>query len=94
MSRDRESSPRRFSLLYLIIPVIGYILTPLVANSVEPRIFGIPFIVTYTIIVTILTWFFVWLAARGDHRYRGDKVEYVPADAAFGEDFPIEEAQK
>lgn len=85
---------RRYSLLFLIVPVVLYVLTPFVANSIEPRIFGIPFILTYTVIVTILTWFFVWMAARGDHYYRGDKAEYVPADVAFGEDFPIEEASK
>ncbi|MDN5807488.1 MAG: hypothetical protein L0I80_06690 [Brevibacterium sp.] len=70
MSRIHDSSPsrpprRRFSLLFLIIPVIGYLLTPFVANSVEPRILGVPFIITYTIIVTILTWLFVWMVARG-----------------------------
>ncbi|WP_231444224.1 DUF3311 domain-containing protein [Brevibacterium zhoupengii] len=83
---------RRYSLLLLIVPVVLYLLTPFVANSIEPRIFGLPFILTYTIVVTILTWFFVWMAARGDHYYRRDKAEYVPADVAFGEDYPIEEA--
>lgn len=98
MSGVHDSSPpsrsprRRYSLLLLIVPVVLYLLTPFVANTIEPRIFGLPFILTYTIIVTILTWFFVWMAARGDHYYRGDKAEYVPADVAFGEDFPIEEA--
>lgn len=85
---------RRCSLLFLIVPVVLYVLTPFVANSIEPRVFGMPFILTYTVIVTILTWFFVWMAARGDHYYRGDKAEYVPADVAFGEDYPIEEAGK
>ncbi|MCF2572611.1 DUF3311 domain-containing protein [Brevibacterium sp. UCMA 11754] len=100
MSRAHASSAssrpprRRYSLLLLIVPVVGYVLTPFVANSIEPRIFGMPFILTYTIGVTILTWFFVWMAARGDHYYRGDKAEYVPADVAFGEDYPIEEAEK
>lgn len=100
MSGVHDSPPpsrpprRRYSLLLLIIPVVGYLLTPFVANSIEPRIFGMPFILTYTIVVTILTWFFVWMAARGDHYYRGDKAEYVPADVAFGEDYPIEEAGK
>ncbi|MCF2586300.1 DUF3311 domain-containing protein [Brevibacterium sp. UCMA 11752] len=98
MSGVHDSPPpsrpprRRYSLLLLIIPVVGYLLTPFVANSIEPRIFGMPFILTYTIVVTILTWFFVWMAARGDHYYRGDKAEYVPADVAFGEDHPIGEA--
>ncbi|WP_152346105.1 DUF3311 domain-containing protein [Brevibacterium sp. CFH 10365] len=97
MSRTHDSQPpsgpprRRFSLFLLIIPVIGYVLTPLVANTVEPRIFGLPFIVSYTIIVTILTWLCVWMAARGDRFYRGDLPEHVPSDVAFGEDHPIDE---
>lgn len=98
MSRIHDSSAlsrpprRRFSLLFLIVPVLGYILTPFVANSVEPRILGVPFIITYTIAVTILTWLFVWMAARGDRYYRNDLAEYVPADVAFGEDYAIGDA--
>lgn len=95
MSRTHDSSPRsepprRWSLLLLIIPVILYALTPVVANSVEPRLFGLPFIVTYTIIVTILTWAFVWMAARGDRFYCGDLPEHIPSDVAFGEDHAID----
>lgn len=97
MSRVHDSSPpsrpprRRFSLLLLIIPVALYVLTPVVANSVEPRIAGLPFMVAYTIAVTILTWFFVWMAARGDRYYREDRVEFVPSDVAFGEDYAIDD---
>jgi hypothetical protein len=56
MSRNpssvRQAGPprRRFSLFLLIIPVVLYALTPLVANSVEPRIAGLPFVITYTIV--------------------------------------------
>ena len=100
MSRVHVSAPsprsprRRFSLLLLIIPVVLYILTPVVANSVEPRIAGLPFILSYTIAVTILTWFFVWMTARGDRYYRHDLPEHIPSDVAFGEDHEIEEAAK
>ncbi|WP_166828803.1 hypothetical protein [Brevibacterium limosum] len=96
MSRTHYSRPpsrpprRRFSLFLLIIPVVLYALTPIVANSVEPRIAGLPFVVTYTIIVTVLTWFFVWMTARGDHFYRGDLPEHVPSDVAFGEDHAVD----
>ena len=89
-SASRSRPPRRWSLLLLIIPVILYALTPVVANSVEPRLFGLPFIVTYTIVVTILTWLFVWMAARGDRFYRGDLPEHIPSDVAFGEDYAID----
>ncbi|GAA1557095.1 hypothetical protein GCM10009691_34040 [Brevibacterium picturae] len=79
-------------MLLLIVPVLGYLLTPFVANSVEPRILGVPFIIAYTIAVTILTWLFVWMAARGDRYYRHDLAEHVPSDVAFGEDYAIEDA--
>lgn len=98
MPRLHDSSPpsrpprRRFSLLFLIVPVVGYLLTPFVANSVEPRILGVPFIITYTIAVTILTWLFVWIAARGDRYYRHDLPEHIPSDVAFGEDYAIDQA--
>ncbi|WP_193084004.1 DUF3311 domain-containing protein [Brevibacterium aurantiacum] len=65
MSQCDDSAPtsgpprRRYSLVLLIVPVILYVLTPVVANSVEPRVAGLPFILAYTIAVTILTWLFV-----------------------------------
>lgn len=97
MSEAHDSAPRsgpprrRLSLLLLIVPVVLYLLTPVVANTVEPRICGLPFIVAYTIGVTILTWFFVWMAARGDRFYRHDLPEHIPSDIAFGEDYAIED---
>lgn len=92
--RQAGSPRRRYSLVLLIVPVILYALTPVVANSVEPRIAGLPFILAYTIAVTILTWFFVWMTARGDRYYRHDLPEHIPSDVAFGEDHEIEEAGK
>ncbi|SDR85831.1 Protein of unknown function [Brevibacterium siliguriense] len=100
MSQADGSAPparpprRRFSLFLLIIPVVLYSLTPIVANSVEPRIAGLPFVLAYTIAVTILTWSFVWMTARGDRYYRHDLPEHIPSDVAFGEDHEIEEAGK
>lgn len=100
MSQAQRSTPpaepprRRYSLFLLIVPVILYVLTPVVANSVEPRIAGLPFILAYTIAVTILTWFFVWMTARGDRYYRHDLPEHIPSDVAFGEDHEIEKAGK
>ena len=95
-SSAREAGPprRRYSLFLLIVPVVLYVLTPVVANSVEPRIAGLPFILAYTIAVTILTWFFVWMTAQGDRYYRHDLPEHIPSDLAFGEDHEIEEAGK
>ncbi|WP_222932849.1 DUF3311 domain-containing protein [Nocardia yunnanensis] len=65
----------------LIAPGLLYCLAPAVANRVEPRLLGIPFLVAYLIIVTILTGPVIWLAARLDPAYRSGAAEFVPADA-------------
>ncbi|MYM20437.1 DUF3311 domain-containing protein [Brevibacterium sp. 5221] len=80
---DQHSPRRRWSLLLLLVPVALFVLTPVVANTVQPRILGMPFMLAYIIGATIATWLFVWLAARFDHRYRGNEAEYVPVDHAF-----------
>ncbi len=88
---DRAGMPRRGGrsrrqvLWLLAIPVVLYLLTPLVANTIHPVVLGLPFIVFYTIVVTVLTPAFVWLVARMDPLYRSDADEPVPADIAFGE---------
>lgn len=78
----------RSALWFLTVPVILYLLTPLVANAIHPVVLGMPFIVFYTVGVTILTWAFIWLTAHMDPLYRTDADEPVPADLAFGEPSP------
>lgn len=77
--------PKRPALWLLVIPAILYLLTPLVANSIHPILLGMPFIVFYTVAVTVLTWAIIWLTARLDPIYRAGAVEPVPADIAFGD---------
>ncbi|GAB3564589.1 DUF3311 domain-containing protein [Spelaeicoccus albus] len=77
--------PKRPALWLLVIPTILYLLTPVVANSIHPILLGMPFIVFYTVVVTVLTWAIIWLTARIDPIYRAGAVEPVPADIAFGE---------
>ncbi|MGH8233568.1 MAG: DUF3311 domain-containing protein [Rhodanobacteraceae bacterium] len=77
--------PRRRPLWLLAVPVALYLLTPLIANTIQPVVLGMPFIVFYTVGVTILTWAFIWLTASLDPLYKGDADEPVPADLVFGD---------
>lgn len=77
--------PKRPALLLLVIPAVLYLLTPLVANTIHPILLGMPFIVFYTVVVTVLTWAIIWLTARLDPIYRAGAVEPVPVDIAYGE---------
>ncbi|MGW4245131.1 DUF3311 domain-containing protein [Nocardia sp. NPDC004722] len=67
-------------MLLLLLPGLLYCLAPVVANRIEPRVVGVPFLVTYLIAVTILTGPLIWLVARLDPAYRSGAAEFVPAD--------------
>ncbi|MCQ9386329.1 DUF3311 domain-containing protein [Brevibacterium sp. 50QC2O2] len=73
----------RWSLLILPVPVVLYLLTPVVANSIQPVVLGLPFAFAYVLIVTVITPLLVWLVARLDPFYRENRGEYIPVDAAF-----------
>ncbi|WP_083914233.1 DUF3311 domain-containing protein [Nocardia concava] len=68
------------ALLLLTVPGILFCLAPFVANRIEPRILGIPFLIAYLIAVTVLTGPLIWLAAHFDPAYRSGAAEFVPAD--------------
>ncbi|WP_225730757.1 MULTISPECIES: DUF3311 domain-containing protein [unclassified Nocardia] len=72
---------RGAAMWLLLLPGLLYCLAPLVANRIEPRVFGIPFLIAYLIAVTALTGPIVAVAARFDPAYRSGAPEYVPADA-------------
>ncbi|MFC3439338.1 DUF3311 domain-containing protein [Nocardia seriolae] len=55
----------------------------MVANRIEPRILGIPFLIAYLVAVTILTGPLIWFVARRDPANRSVAPEFVPADALF-----------
>lgn len=84
-ARSTASTRRRRPLWLLAVPVVLYLLTPVIANTIHPIVLGMPFIVFYTVGVTVLTWACVWLTARLDPVYHSDADEPVPADIAFGE---------
>jgi hypothetical protein len=70
----------RRGLWLLLVPVVLYCAAPLVANRIEPRILGVPFLLSYFIAVTVLSPVVIWGIARSDPAYRVDAVEPVPAD--------------
>lgn len=79
-----SSRPRRHALWLLAIPVVLYLLTPVVANTIHPIVLGMPFIVFYTIAVTVLAPIVVMAVAHMDPLYRHGESEPVPVDIAFG----------
>lgn len=70
----------RPSLWLLLVPVLLYGLAPLVANRIEPRILGVPFLLAWVIAATVISPLVIWLAARLDPAYRTGAVEPLPAD--------------
>lgn len=84
MSRHHSSPatgrPRRHALWLLLIPIALFVLLPVVANRIQPMVLGMPFIIFYTVLSTVVTWAAVWVTARLDPLYRDNALESVPAD--------------
>jgi Protein of unknown function (DUF3311) len=77
---------RRPALWLLWLPAVLYCLAPVVANRIEPRIAGVPFLIAYVIAVTVLTPIIIAAVARLDPRYRANADEPVPVDEAGGDE--------
>lgn len=75
---------RRRSLWLLLIPGVLYCAAPAVANSIEPRILGVPFLLAWIIMASVVSPPVIWLAARLDPAYREDALEPIPADGVPG----------
>ncbi|MEU6444911.1 DUF3311 domain-containing protein [Streptomyces sp. NPDC047046] len=71
---------RRPALWLLLVPALLYVLAPLVANRVEPRVFGLPFLWAWVIGATILSPLLIWLTARLDPVYRANAPEPLAGD--------------
>lgn len=74
------SGGRRRSLWLLLVPAVLYCAAPVVANSVEPRILGVPFLLAWIIMASVVSPLVIWAAARFDPAYRADAPEPIPAD--------------
>ncbi|GGO42700.1 hypothetical protein GCM10012287_04190 [Streptomyces daqingensis] len=80
-------APRRRMLWLLLVPAVLYCAAPLVANSIEPRILGVPFLLAWIIAATVISPLVIWAVARLDPAYRTGAIEPVPVDDdPLGED--------
>ncbi|WP_069883914.1 DUF3311 domain-containing protein [Streptomyces luteocolor] len=70
----------RPSLWLLLVPALLHGAAPLVANRVEPRVLGVPFLLAWMIAATVVSPLVIWLVARLDPAYRLNAVEPIPAD--------------
>ncbi len=87
MNTNRAGGPGgsragRRGLWGLAIPALLYCAAPIVANRIEPRILGVPFLAAYVILVTIVSPIVIWFVARRDPLFRADAPEPIPADDA------------
>lgn len=80
--------PRRPMLWLLLVPAVLYCAAPLVANSIEPRIAGVPFLLAWVIAASVVSPLVLWLVARLDPAYRDGALEPIPADEADGGEGP------
>lgn len=70
----------RRPLWLLVIPGVLYCAAPVVANSIEPRILGVPFLLAWIIMASVISPLIIWAAARLDPAYRANTLEPIPAD--------------
>ncbi|MFG3259554.1 DUF3311 domain-containing protein [Streptomyces sp. NPDC048172] len=75
----RIRAPRP-ALWLLLVPAVLYCAAPLVANRVEPRVLGMPFLLAWVIGATVVSPLVIWLAARLDPAYAKGSVEPLPVD--------------
>lgn len=75
---------KRYILWLLAVPVVLFLLTPVVANRIHPVVLGMPFIIFYTLAVTVLATVCTGIVASLDPVYRAAADEPVPVDIAFG----------
>jgi hypothetical protein len=60
----------RRSLLWLLGPPVLYLAAVPLVNRVEPRLFGLPFLLVWLLAATVVTPLFVRAAAHGDPVWR------------------------
>jgi drug/metabolite transporter (DMT)-like permease len=83
--RDGTGGSRK-ALWLLLLPAVLYCAAPVVADRIEPRVFGVPFLLAWVVMATVLSPLIIWAAARRDPLYRSGASEPIPADRQDGED--------
>ncbi|MFD7918402.1 DUF3311 domain-containing protein [Streptomyces sp. NPDC059740] len=64
----RSPRLRRPTLWWLLTPYLLYLVVLPLVNRVTPRVFGLPFLLFWLLLATVLTPLGVWLAWRGDRK--------------------------
>ncbi|MFI8997677.1 DUF3311 domain-containing protein [Streptomyces sp. NPDC053542] len=77
-----EVSARRPALWLLLVPAVLYCLAPLVANRIEPRVLGVPFLLFWILAATVISPLVIWAVTRLDPAYRTGAAEPLPAERA------------
>lgn len=71
---------RRPALWLLLVPAVLYCAAPVVANRVEPRVLGLPFLLFWIVAATVVSPLVIWLVSRLDPAFRAGAVEPLPVD--------------
>ncbi|MER7396227.1 DUF3311 domain-containing protein [Streptomyces sp. NPDC000151] len=73
-----QVSARRPALWLLLVPAVLYCLAPLVANRIEPRVLGVPFLLFWILAATVVSPLVIWAVTRLDPAYRTGAAEPLP----------------
>ncbi|WP_030603735.1 DUF3311 domain-containing protein [Streptomyces rimosus] len=69
----------RPTLLWLLVPHVLYLGALPLVNRVTPTVLGLPFLVFWMLLATLLTPAAVWLAWRGDRKRAARRAAGAPA---------------
>ncbi|NSC24906.1 DUF3311 domain-containing protein [Streptomyces albus subsp. chlorinus] len=75
---------RRPALWLLLVPALLYCAAPVLANRVEPRVLGLPFLLFWIVAATCVSPLVIWVVSRLDPAFRQGAVEPLPADEEEG----------
>ncbi|MBO8186236.1 DUF3311 domain-containing protein [Streptomyces spirodelae] len=75
---------RRPALWLLLVPAVLYCAAPVVANRIEPRIAGLPFLLFWIVAATVVSPLVIWAVSRLDPAFRQGAVEPLPVDDEGG----------
>ncbi|MGI5347635.1 DUF3311 domain-containing protein [Streptomyces sp. CA-250714] len=79
-----RSRAKRPALWLLLVPAVLYCSAPLVANRIEPRIAGLPFLLFWILAATVVSPLVIWAVSRLDPAFKEGAVEPLPVDDMGG----------
>ncbi|MFE9382143.1 DUF3311 domain-containing protein [Streptomyces sp. NPDC007025] len=79
-----RTGARRPALWLLLIPAVLYCAAPLVANRIEPRVAGLPFLLFWIVAATVVSPLVIWAVSRLDPAFAKGAVEPLPVDDEGG----------